>query len=141
MHTCYLSMGSNIGDSAGNIKSAIAMLEDSFALKVVAVSEIIKTKPYGHIKDQNDFYNACVRIKTWHCPFTLLQICLAVEAAFGRTRELKWGPRTLDIDLLLYADLSCNTQQLVLPHYDMHNRDFVMEPLKQIYQEACVLTE
>lgn len=128
-------MGSNIGDSASNIKAAIVMLEDSFALEIVAVSDIIKTKPYGHIKDQNDFYNACVSIKTWHCPFTLLQICLSVESAFGRTRDIKWGPRTLDIDLLLYADLPCNTKQLVLPHYDMQNRDFVMLPLKQIYQE------
>jgi 2-amino-4-hydroxy-6-hydroxymethyldihydropteridine diphosphokinase len=135
MHKCYLSIGSNMGSSAANIESSVALLANNFALDVVAVSKIINTKPYGHIKDQNDFHNACVGIKTWYCPFTVLQICLSIEAAFDRKRVVRWGPRTLDIDILLYDDLIIKTSQLALPHYDMHNRAFVLEPLKQIYQE------
>ncbi len=134
MHQCYLSLGSNLGDSAANLKSAIELLSNNFALDVVAVSEIIKTKPYGHITSQNDFYNVCVSIRTWYCPFSLLHICLSVEIALGRKRELRWGPRTLDIDILLYDDLVLKTNHLVLPHYDMDNRAFVLEPLKQIYE-------
>ena len=71
MHQCYLSLGSNLGDSAANLKSAIELLSNNFALDVVAVSETIKTKPYGHITAQNDFYNVCVSIRTWYCPFSL----------------------------------------------------------------------
>jgi len=130
-HTSYVGIGSNMGDKQGYIESAIRQLKDSDYITVTKVSDIIMTNPYGE-EDQDDFLNGCIEIRTLLPPSELLDKLHEIESGLGRERIKKWGPRTLDLDILLYDDLIMNTPELVIPHYDMHNRIFVLEPLASI---------
>lgn len=131
MHTAFLAFGSNIGDGEKNIREAleaIALLPDT---SVIKVSEMYITKPWGYT-EQADFTNAAAKIETELSPNALLGACLGIEAAMGRVRQIKNGPRVIDIDLLSYDDIEMNTKELVLPHPGMKTRDFVTMPLSDI---------
>ena len=128
----YVALGSNMGSPYDNLQRGI----DSFNLipttKVLAVSGIYETPPWGYVNQQN-FLNCVIKGETELSAAALLGACLGIEAGFGRVREIKNGPRILDADLLLYEDEIINTSELILPHPRMLERSFVMVPLMDIY--------
>ncbi len=127
----YLSIGSNIGDKKGYIDKAIALLSRTEEIRVLTVSDMIITKPYGGV-EQDDFLNGAIKIETLLPPKALLDRIHEIEAECGRERLIHWGPRTLDIDILLYENEIIFSKDLIIPHPDMENRGFVLEPLNQI---------
>lgn len=130
-HKVYLSLGSNIGEREKYIQNALNALKSHSCIAIDKVSPIYETEPYGGV-EQPGFLNCCVSIDTILEPNELLDYLHVVEAANNRTREIHWGPRTLDIDILLYDELVMHTQKLCIPHIDMHNRVFVLKPLCDI---------
>lgn len=130
-HRVYLGVGSNMGDRMEYISSAIDRIEEQQDTKVVHVSGLIETKPYGGV-EQEDFLNGCVAIDTLKDPLELLDFLMDVEKQSGRVRTVRWGPRTLDLDILMYDDLVMNERELTIPHKEMHKRMFVLEPLAEI---------
>lgn len=129
--TAYVALGSNIGDSRENISTAIKALSNVPGIRVAAISGIYKTKPWGY-EDQSDFLNACVRLDVNISPEALLGVCLGIEAGMGRIRTMANGPRIIDIDVLIYEGEERNTEELILPHPRIKERDFVMVPLTDI---------
>ena len=127
----YLGLGSNLGDRRAHLARAVERLNAARGLRVVAVSPIYVTAPVG-LADQPDFYNAAVEVLTEQGPGELLDTCQGIEAEFGRVRTVRWGPRTIDLDLLLYADRRTHGGRLLLPHPRMRERAFVLIPLAQI---------
>ena len=132
-HIAYLSLGSNLGDRHATMQSAILLL-DSQAGGVDRVSSAIETEPWG-FKSANKFLNMCVRITTTLSPEQLLATTKDIELQLGRTTKSvngQYHDRPIDIDILTYDDLHINTPSLTLPHPHMHERDFVMIPLREI---------
>ena len=127
----YVALGSNIGDSKAHLDGAVEALKADAKIHVLKVADYIVTKPYGGV-EQDDFLNSAVEIETLYSPEELLDKLHEVEFEHRRTREIHWGPRTLDLDILLYEDLVMDTPDLIIPHKDMHNRDFVLKPMTQI---------
>jgi 2-amino-4-hydroxy-6-hydroxymethyldihydropteridine diphosphokinase len=125
----YLSLGSNLGDREATIASAIEHLKSLG--QVTAVSSLYETEPM-EVTDQPWFLNCAVALQTKLAPVELLSAALAVETQMGRHRTVPKGPRTIDIDLLLYADKVIDTPELTLPHPAMHQRRFVLAPLAEI---------
>lgn len=130
-HTAFIALGSNMGDSKGFLDMAVKELDDNEFCKVKRVSEYIITKPYGEV-EQDDFVNGALMLETTLAPEALLDLLHSIENMAGRKREIRWGPRTLDLDILLYDDLVMETENLIIPHYDMTNRDFVLIPMAEI---------
>lgn len=130
-HTVYLGLGSNLGDRQGYLDMAVEELGRDAAITVTKISEYIETEPYGPV-DQPDFLNAVIEIETPLEADELLSIIHDIEQEAGRERIIHWGPRTLDIDILLYDDEIINTSSLTIPHPEMHRRDFVLRPLSEI---------
>lgn len=126
----YIALGSNLGDRLKNIERACHLMESS-NIKILKASPIYLTKPYGFV-DQPDFFNCVVEVQTRLSPFQLLDTLLEIERAMGRVRERKWGPRTIDLDIILYGNLVLKTEKLTIPHYDLVNRQFVLRPLLDI---------
>lgn len=135
MHEVYLGIGSNIGDKLQYLASAVRQLKGRRSILVKEVSSIYETEPVG-IEGQPEFLNAAVRIETSLGPLELLQQLKALEAQLGRRQSVRWGPREIDIDILLYGDLVLNEPPLTIPHREMHNRKFVLRPLAEIAAEA-----
>ena len=131
--TAYLSLGSNLGDRAANLRAAAAQLD--VAGRLLAVSAFYETQPV-EVPDQPWFLNCVVAIETDKTPRELLQLALQVEAAMGRLRMRKKGPRNIDIDLVLFGDRVVDEPRLKIPHPAMHQRRFVLEPLVEIAPEA-----
>jgi 2-amino-4-hydroxy-6-hydroxymethyldihydropteridine diphosphokinase len=129
----YIGVGSNIGDKKANCQRAIELLRE--ADQVVAVSSLYYTEPVGY-QEQEDFINAVVALETERSPAGLLARCLALEELLGRTRTLRWGPRTIDLDILLYGEQVVNLPDLVIPHPLMAARKFVLVPLVEIAPDA-----
>ncbi len=134
-HTVYLSIGSNMGDKEKNLTDGIDILKRNENIRVLKVSEFVTTKPYGKT-DQDDFLNGAVKLETLLSPHELLDVIGSAEKEMGRVRTEKWGPRTLDMDILLYDDRVIDDDRLTIPHYDMQNRDFVLGPMKEIAPDA-----
>lgn len=131
MHLAYISLGSNLGDRAAYLREALARLEQEPALSLGAVSPLYETAPVGG-PSQGPFLNACAAIGTSQPPVALLHRLLSIEEAMGRMRLERWGPRTIDLDLLLYGNVIMHTPALELPHPRLHERDFVLVPLAGI---------
>lgn len=129
--TAYIALGSNMGKTETYLTTAIEQVNQLPECQVTNVSEFIRTKPYGGV-EQDDFLNGCMEVKTLFTPEELLAALHVVEQAAGRERIVKWGPRTLDLDILLYEDCIMSTAELTIPHIDMTNRDFVLIPLAEI---------
>jgi dihydroneopterin aldolase/2-amino-4-hydroxy-6-hydroxymethyldihydropteridine diphosphokinase len=130
-HKAYIALGSNMGDRRAYLDGAVTLLNEDEKCRVVRVSDYIETKPYGEV-EQDDFLNGCVEIETLYSPNELLKFINEIEAKFGRERTIHWGPRTLDLDILLYDDIIMQTEKLTIPHIEMCKRDFVLKPLFQI---------
>jgi 2-amino-4-hydroxy-6-hydroxymethyldihydropteridine diphosphokinase len=131
----YLGLGSNVGDAAGHLRAAVALLEAE-GIEVDAVSSTYVTEPVGEILDQPDFLNAAVRIRTDLEPEELLDTCKRVEAERGRCFDApRHSPRPLDVDLLLLGDLELSTGRLTLPHREVTTRRFVLVPLLELDPE------
>lgn len=131
----YLGLGSNVGDREEYIEQAIFLLEKNPAIQVSKRSANYETEPEGGA-DQPPFINAAVSIITKLPPEKLLEVCQEIETALGRDREMEWGPRTMDIDILLYEDQIISEDKLQIPHPLMHERMFVLKPLKEIAPNA-----
>ncbi len=130
-HNVYLSVGSNMGDRKKYIEDAVAALGEHPLMRLGKVSDIIETKPYGGV-EQDNFLNGAIELKTLMEPEELLETLHAIENAAGRERTLHWGPRTLDLDILFYDKLAYESDTLVIPHPDLQNREFVLAPLSTI---------
>ena len=133
-HTAYIALGSNLGERRELLDGAISALRGE-GVRVEKVSSYIETEPYGGVATL-PFLNGAAKISTFLSPEELLSVLQSVEARFGRTREVHWGNRTLDLDLLLYEDAVMETDRLILPHPEMTKRRFVMEPLCEIAPRA-----
>lgn len=127
----YLSIGSNLGNRGDYLQAAVEKLDSHNGIEIYKVSSIYETEPWG-LTEQPAFWNQALEIETQLEPLELLKICQDVENTLGRERTLRWGPRTIDIDILLYGDMLCELPELTLPHPHMEARAFVMEPLKEI---------
>ncbi|MBR6328928.1 MAG: 2-amino-4-hydroxy-6-hydroxymethyldihydropteridine diphosphokinase [Lachnospiraceae bacterium] len=132
-HTAFISAGSNMGDKRRYLEGALEAFCSHHAFEVVAVSDIFETAPYGYT-DQDDFLNMAFEIRTLVSPQTLLGFCKELEARAGRRKTERWGPRTLDLDIVFYDEAVINSDEggLTIPHPDMRNRFFVLYPLRQI---------
>jgi 2-amino-4-hydroxy-6-hydroxymethyldihydropteridine diphosphokinase len=135
--TAYLGLGSNLGDRLAALQGAVDRLGNEDGIRVVASSRVWETAPVGG-PAQPDFLNAVVRIETDLRPEELLDACLRVEAAFGRVRTERWGPRTIDVDILLYDDLSVDERGLVVPHPRIGQRAFVVLPLLELVPDPVL---
>ncbi|MET8945310.1 2-amino-4-hydroxy-6-hydroxymethyldihydropteridine diphosphokinase [Streptomyces sp. NPDC004542] len=124
-----LSLGSNLGNRLEILQGAVDALEDTPGVRVKAVSPVYETEPWGVEPDsQPSYFNAVVVLKTTLPPSSLLERAHAVEEAFNRVREEHWGPRTLDVDIVAYADVTSDDPHLTLPHPRAHERAFVLAP-------------
>ena len=127
----YLSIGSNMGDKEAYLNQAIEELYNDDNCRVSMISKFIETEPYGPVQ-QDNFLNGCVEIETLYNPRELLKKINRIEADGDRVRDVRWGPRTLDIDIILYGDEIVQEPDLMIPHREMHKRLFVLEPLNEI---------
>jgi 2-amino-4-hydroxy-6-hydroxymethyldihydropteridine diphosphokinase len=134
-----LSLGSNLGDKARTIETALRRLDETPGIAVLDRSRLYRTEPWGDA-DQDWFLNACAILETDLSPRELLDICLALETALGRDRaqSRKWGPRPIDIDVLFYGDVELAEPGLILPHPHMFERAFVLVPLSEIAADRKV---
>lgn len=130
-HTAYLSLGTNMGDKKKNLLEAIERISQLENTIVTAQSTILETEPFGY-KEQDMFLNACVEIKTLMTARELLEKLLNIESEMGRVRTIKWGPRLIDIDILLFDNEIIEEKDLAVPHPWMCERMFVLEPLSEI---------
>ncbi len=129
-HQAAIGLGSNLGDSETTLKDALSKLDFIPGIHVAARSHLYQTAPIG--PPQPDYLNACAILSTSLAPETLLHTLLNIEKQFGRVRRERWGARTLDIDLLLYDNLTLTLPQLQIPHPRMTDRAFVLIPLAEI---------
>jgi 2-amino-4-hydroxy-6-hydroxymethyldihydropteridine diphosphokinase len=137
--TALLGLGSNMGDKVGNIARAIALLTAPGDVRLVGASRLYRTAPWG-VTDQDWFVNACIAVDTALSAHDLLARCLGVEQDMHRVREQRWGPRVIDVDVLVYRDVTLknvtlNDADLVLPHPRIAERGFVLVPLAELAPE------
>lgn len=130
-HISYIAYGSNLGDSEKIIEDAINKIDKSDCCKVLKRSSNYKSKPYGGI-EQPDFVNGAIEIETYLEPLNLLGFLNEIETDFDRKREVHWGPRTLDLDIIFFDDMVISSEALSVPHLEMSKRDFVLKPLEEI---------
>ncbi len=130
-HVAYVSIGSNMGDKQAYVDKAIGLLTRSAGITVEKVSTMMETEPYGGVV-QDNFLNGAIKIRTTLTPEELLDVVRDIEKKCDRVRTIHWGPRTLDMDILLYDDIILGTDKLTIPHRDMLNRAFVLDPMCEI---------
>lgn len=130
-HRAVLAVGSNMGDKGAYIRESIHQLEEKACIRNVKVSSIIETEPYGPV-EQDVFLNGAIMVETFLEPEELLDLLHEIEANADRKREIHWGPRTLDLDIIFYDKLVYESETLIIPHVDMQNREFVLGPLMEL---------
>ena len=128
----YLSLGSNIGNKQEYIESAIEVVGKTEGIKILKKSGLYETSPVGYV-EQDLFLNAVIKIETDFSEREILKIINKIENELDRKREIRWGPRTIDIDILIFSDKKINETDLIIPHKEMLNRLFVLVPLIEIY--------
>ncbi|MEN0586341.1 MULTISPECIES: 2-amino-4-hydroxy-6-hydroxymethyldihydropteridine diphosphokinase [unclassified Kosakonia] len=132
MTLAYIALGSNLASPLDQVNAAMTALGEIPQNRIVAVSSLYRTPPLGP-PDQPDYLNAAVALETDLTPETLLDHTQRIELQQGRVRKAeRWGPRTLDLDIMLFGNLTLNTERLTVPHYDMKNRGFMLWPLFEI---------
>lgn len=131
MVTCYIGIGSNIGDRRGYIEKALRELKSAPGIRVTRVSSIYETEPVGDVP-QGKFMNGVLEVETDLRPRALLTTLAMIEERLGRTRPVKKGPRTIDLDILYYGDESVNESDLVIPHPAIPDREFVLKGLREL---------
>ncbi len=134
MQTVFIGVGSNVGNREENIEQAIHLLDLDPAIEIIAVSSLIETDPVGG-PPQGKYINGVLRIKTTYQPYPLLRKLQGIERQLGRIRGEPCGPRTIDLDILLYGTERVDEEDLQIPHPRMHERAFVLEPLFEIAPE------
>lgn len=132
-----IGLGSNVGNRQENIIRAIAELSQHREITIDKVSSLYETKPVG-LTDQPDFLNGAISIRTTLEPLRLLEVCLQVECKMGRVRKQRWGPRNIDIDILMYHNQSSCDEVLEIPHPRLQERAFVLIPVKEIASDIVV---
>ena len=130
-HQVYVAFGSNMGDKAAHIERGLALLNAYDGVRVEKESDLIHTAPYGGV-EQEEFLNGVASVKTYLSPWELLDVLHEVEASENRERIVRWGPRTLDLDIIFYDDLVIDEEELCIPHIDMQNREFVLQPMMEL---------
>lgn len=130
-HTAHLALGASLGDKKACMDEAVQKLNAAKGCRVIKVADYIATKPYGGVAKE-EFLNSALELKTLLTPYELLELLHEIEAQAGRERKVHWGDRTLDLDILLYDNLILDDPDLIIPHKEMHFRDFVLVPLAQI---------
>jgi 2-amino-4-hydroxy-6-hydroxymethyldihydropteridine diphosphokinase len=136
-NTALIAIGSNMGNRYDYLTKAIERLANHPEIQLVNYSSIYETDPVGY-EDQDLFLNMVIEILTSFSAHELLDICLKVELELGRKREIFWGPRTLDLDILLYNQENIETEKLIVPHPRMLERNFVMIPLSEIKPDVII---
>lgn len=131
-HRAFIALGANLGDREGTIRRALAALGNSLGVEIVRVATLIENDAVGGPKGAPPFLNGAAELATTLTPQQLLARLLEVERSLGRERRQRWAPRTIDLDLLLYADEVIQTDDLTLPHPRLHEREFVLTPLAEI---------
>ncbi|MGC9455479.1 MAG: 2-amino-4-hydroxy-6-hydroxymethyldihydropteridine diphosphokinase [Phycisphaerae bacterium] len=137
-HTVYISLGSNLGDRADNLLSALKHLNDTPGVEIAKISQFFRTEPVGGPENQEKYFNAAAILETTLTPHELLAELQRIEKQLGRNRhtEQRWGPRTCDLDILLFDDEIIDADDLTIPHPRMHERLFVLRPLASIAPQA-----
>ena len=130
-HLVYIGFGSNIGDRLTHIQNAIHALSKTEGITLQKISSVYKTDPVGY-EAQAHFLNGVAAIQTDLPPLFLLHALKDIETAIGRKHRIRWGPREIDLDILIYGDMCLQTEKLVIPHPEMHLRRFVLAPLAEI---------
>lgn len=133
-----IGIGTNIGNRAENIRNAVEALDLLPDVKVLRYASIYETDPWGYTEQQS-FYNTVVEVETSKSPEMLLGACLGIEAGMGRVREFKNGPRVIDLDLLVFENYENTSTHITVPHSLMEERDFVLVPLKELYDDMNIL--
>ncbi|RAZ65809.1 2-amino-4-hydroxy-6-hydroxymethyldihydropteridine diphosphokinase [Planococcus maitriensis] len=131
MNEAYLSLGSNIGDRKAQLQKAVRLLQENPSISNMRMSSIYETAPVGYL-DQDVFLNLVIRLETSLSPLGLLAACQEIEHALHRERLVRWGPRTVDLDVLLYGQEQLATEKLTIPHARMYERAFVLVPLQEL---------
>jgi 2-amino-4-hydroxy-6-hydroxymethyldihydropteridine diphosphokinase len=139
MPKAFLGLGGNVGDTRAILGRAVALLDDGTDVRLLARSSAYQTPPWG-VENQAPFLNLCLAVETMLTPQQLLKRIQEVERELGRNRatETRWGPRTCDIDILSYGDVTLNEADLTLPHPRMFERGFVLMPLAEIAADAVI---
>lgn len=127
----YLAFGSNLGDRRLNVKKALSLLLEGDKVRIVRISRIMESKPQGGPR-QGDYLNGAVKAQTTLSPYALLRFLKSIERKMGRKKTVRFGPRIIDLDILLYGDKIITSKTLTVPHPRMFGRDFVMKPLREI---------
>jgi dihydroneopterin aldolase/2-amino-4-hydroxy-6-hydroxymethyldihydropteridine diphosphokinase len=130
-HTAYIGIGANMGNKKQNIESALNMINNCRDTWLTKTSKYYETKPVGYL-EQDDFLNCVIEINTIQSPIELMRFLLKIEKRLKRERKIRWGPRTIDLDILLYDDIVSSEKEIIIPHPRMHERMFVLEPLCDI---------
>lgn len=133
-NTVFIGLGSNVGNRLENLQRSISCINLLSNTIVKSVSSVYETLPFGN-KDQSDFYNAVIKIETEYSPGELLNELKKIEKKIGRIKRERWGPREIDLDILLFNDLIFSDEIITLPHKGIINRDFVLFPLVEIEPE------
>jgi 2-amino-4-hydroxy-6-hydroxymethyldihydropteridine diphosphokinase len=136
----YIGLGGNLGDPARSMREALHWLAEAPTTRIVKVSSLYRTPPWGKT-DQPDFLNAAVEIATGLSPRAVLRLCLDTERRLKRVRAERWGPRLIDLDLLVHGDAAIDEPDLALPHPRMLERGFVLVPLAEIAPDLVVAGE
>lgn len=133
-----IGIGTNIGNRVENIRNAVEALDLLPDVKVTRCASIYETDPWGYTEQQS-FYNTVVEVETTKSPEMLLGACLGIEAGMGRVREFKNGPRVIDLDLLVFENYKNDSSHITVPHSLIGERDFVLVPLKELYEDMNIL--
>ena len=131
MHIAYIGFGSNIGDRLAHIQNAIHVLSETEGITLQKISSVYQTDPVGY-EAQAQFLNGVAAIQTDLPPLSLLHTLKNIETEVGRQHRVRWGPREIDLDILIYGDLCLQTEKLIIPHPEMHLRRFVLVPLAEL---------
>lgn len=136
-HKVFIGLGGNVGDVLSSMAHALNYLDGHSSIQLLAVSPVYKTPPWGII-DQDWFHNACAEFETSLTPQEMLEQCLGAEKNLKRIRKKRWGPRTIDLDILVFDDLNISIENLTIPHPRMHERSFVLKPLTDLAPDLQV---
>lgn len=137
MHKVFLSLGSNIGDKVDYLDKAVDILRKNAFIHNLNQSSYYQTDPVGY-EDQDIFVNIAVSLETDLSPYDILALCGDIEKELNRVRLIRWGPRTIDVDIILYDDIKMDEELLTIPHPRMHERAFVLVPIKEIESELMI---
>ncbi|WP_051421847.1 2-amino-4-hydroxy-6-hydroxymethyldihydropteridine diphosphokinase [Cohnella panacarvi] len=135
MQEAYVALGANLGDREASLRGALSKLASESGIELHAISRVYETAPVGY-KDQPSFLNLVAKVGTQRTPLELLRRLLGIEQEMGRVRDVRFGPRIIDLDLLLVGETSMNTPELTLPHPRMGERAFVLVPLRDVWPKG-----